>query len=57
MTNQNWVIIAEEGAVEMGIASWLAESENFWTPSRDFIQLHLKCPFFIHGVPVPSQKV
>ena len=33
MANQNWVIIAEERAVETGIASWLAESGNFWTPS------------------------
>jgi len=37
MVNQNWVIIAEERAVETGIASWLAESGNFWTPSVDDI--------------------
>ncbi len=37
MANQNWVIIAEERAVETGIASWLAESGNFWTPSVDDI--------------------
>ena len=35
--NQNWVIVTKEQAEEMRIASWLVESDHFWTPSGDDI--------------------
>jgi hypothetical protein len=35
--DQNWVIITSKQAEEMGIGSWLAESDGFWTPSTDVI--------------------
>jgi len=38
MENRNWVIITKERAVELGIASWLLESDGFWTPSVDDIE-------------------
>lgn len=35
--NQNWMIVTKEQAEETGIASWLVESDGFWTPSEDDI--------------------
>jgi hypothetical protein len=35
--DQNWVIITKERAEEMGLASWLVESDDFWTPPVDGI--------------------
>ena len=35
--NPYWVIITRKQADEMGIASWLVESDGFWTPSSDDI--------------------
>ena len=37
VANQNWMIVTEEYAEEMRIASWLVESDGFWTPSVDDI--------------------
>ena len=35
--DQDWVIISKEQAEEMGIGSWLVESDDFWTPSENNI--------------------
>jgi hypothetical protein len=35
--DQNWVIFTEEQAEEMELASWLVDSDGFWTPSVDDI--------------------
>ena len=35
VANQNWVVITKERAEEMRVASWLVESDGFWTPSVD----------------------
>ena len=35
--DQNWVIITQEQAEEMGLGSWLVESASFWTPSESDI--------------------
>ena len=35
--DQDWVIISKEQAEEMGIGSWLVESDDFWTPSENDI--------------------
>ena len=35
--NQNWVIIEENQAEDMGIGAWLLHSDDFWTPSTDDI--------------------
>jgi len=37
VANQNWMIVTKERAAEMGIASWLVESDGFWMPSGDDI--------------------
>jgi hypothetical protein len=37
MDDQNWVIFTEEQAEEMELASWLVDSDGFWTPSVDDI--------------------
>lgn len=37
MVDQNWVIITQEQAEEMGLGSWLVESAGFWTPSESDI--------------------
>ena len=37
MANQNWMIFTKGQAEEMGVASWLVESDGFWTPSTDDI--------------------
>jgi hypothetical protein len=38
MDDQNWVVFTEEQAEEMELASWLLDSDGFWTPSVDDIQ-------------------
>jgi len=35
--DQNWAIITENQAEEMGLGAWLAKSDGFWTPSEDDI--------------------
>ena len=35
--SQNWVILTEEQAEEMRLASWLVECDAFWVPSADDI--------------------
>ena len=37
MANQNWMIVTKEYAEEMRVASWLVESDGYWTPSKDDI--------------------
>ena len=47
-TDQSWVIITKEQAEEMGIASWLAESDGLWTPSEEHIfTLEEKLPEYL----------
>lgn len=33
--DQNWVVFDEGQAEEMGMASWLVQSDGFWTPSNE----------------------
>ena len=33
----NWVVITKDEAEQMGIATWLVESDGFWTPSSEDI--------------------
>ena len=43
MVDQNWVIITKEHAEEIGVSSWLIESDGFWTPSvKDILKLEEK---------------
>lgn len=35
--DQDWVIITKEQAEEVGLGSWLVESDGFWTPSENDI--------------------
>lgn len=35
--NRNWLVFDKKFAEEMGIASWLVEAGDFWTPSEDEI--------------------
>lgn len=37
LSNQNWVIFPKERSEEMGVASWLVESDELWTPTEDEI--------------------
>lgn len=43
MDDQNWMIFTEEQAEEMELASWLVDSDGFWTPSvGDILNLEEK---------------
>ena len=33
--DQDWVIITKQQAEDMGLGSWLAQSDSFWTPTED----------------------
>lgn len=35
----NWVIFSRDHAEEMGIASWLAKIDGFWTPTADDVMI------------------
>jgi len=37
LAGQNWVVFDQEYAEEMGVGSWLLESDGFWTPALDDI--------------------
>ncbi len=36
---QDWVVISQEQAEEMGLGAWLVESDGFWTPAEDDITI------------------
>jgi len=42
LAEQDWVIITRGQAEEMGIGAWLAESDDFWTPSENDISMFEK---------------
>ena len=35
--SQNWLVVTKKQAEKTGMASWLVQSEGFWTPSDDDI--------------------
>lgn len=46
--NENWVIFTKEAAEEMGVASWLVEGDQFWSPSEnDILTLEEKLPEYL----------
>jgi hypothetical protein len=47
--SRNWVIIEKRRAEELGVASWLSQSEGFWTPSTDdILELEMKIGEYLH---------
>ena len=46
--NPHWMIFTKEQAEEMGVASWLVESDKLWTPlGDDILQLEKSLPAYL----------
>lgn len=61
VADRSWVVFAADHTEDMGIASWLLETDGFWTPSVDDVQeledklaeyLSQNAYFFSHQPPV-----